>query len=277
VQVGARRWNVFQIQFSSRDGSVFVNFPYYRHTTGIVSAATLAGGSDSGQLQLEVGGRIASHLVKYSHHPDGLVLFSQTGRVVSAIRKRGIPLAELDGHFFSVHARGLGHFSVSTTKDQRDSLPNPSRTSLSFKFTGKRPRAVKFVGRLHSAEALEQMLPGGVVDARMATKSPDGVIRAVFVCSSPAGTPGDDRLLLLSCESLPLTDRGRQSFLLFIGGFDPPAAINDHSKPTTMLAFTYPVRNADEIRSRIGSIDFRQNGAEVKGAVEQGVEADEAR
>jgi len=277
VQVGSRRWNIFQVQFSSRDGSVFVNFPYYQHTTGILSAATLAGGSASGQLKLEVGGRVASHLVKYSHHPDGLVLFSQTGRVVSAIRKRGIPLAELDGHFFTVHARGLGRFSMSNPKDERDRLPNPRRTSLSFKFTGRRPTSVKFVGRLHSAEALEQMLPGGGVDARMATRSPDGAIRPVFVCSSPAGTPGEDRFLLLSCEQFPNTDRSRQSFLLFIGGFDPPAVTNDHSKPTTMLAFSYPVRNAEELQSRIGSIDFRRNGGEVEGAVEQGVEADEAR
>jgi hypothetical protein len=276
VEVGSRRWNIFQVQFSPRDGSIFVNFPYFQHTTGIVSAAALGPGS-SGQLKLEVGGRIASHLVKYSHHPDGIVHFSQDGRVISAVRKQGVPLAQLDGHFFTVHATGLERFRASGPKDVRDRLPNPRRTSLSFRLTGRRPRSVKFVGRLHLSDSLERMLPDrGVLEPKVMTLSPDGTIRPTFVCSSPAGSRGQDRFLLLSCEPMAGFARGRGSSLLFIGGFDAPAITSDQSKPTTMLAFSYPVRNAEELRRRIGSIDFRGSQPEVGGAVEQGDEADEA-
>ena len=37
VHADTQRRNVFQVQFSGKDGSIFVNFPYFQHSTGIVS------------------------------------------------------------------------------------------------------------------------------------------------------------------------------------------------------------------------------------------------
>ena len=53
-------------------------------------------------------------------------------------------------------------------------------------------------------------------------------------------------------------DRG--TTLTFIGGFDDVTTIHDPSRPTSMLALTYPADDADDLRSRIGSIDLPPSG-----------------
>jgi hypothetical protein len=256
LEVDSLYWKIFQVVFSSGDGSIFVTFPYFQHTTGIVSLATVPANSPAATLHLQEGGKVSSHLVKYSHHPDGQVLFSQDRRVFSKIRKQGVPLAEVNGHLFTVHAQGFRSFGKRSPKDEGDRTPNPKRTVLTFRFEGQSPESVKFVARLHSRRALAQMVPKGVVHPNILVRSPEGTITPTFVCSSLKGTPGEDRILLLLCEPLPRLDQGRDEFLLFLGGFDAPAVSFDHSKPTSMLAFSYPVPNGDELRQRIGSIDF---------------------
>lgn len=248
--------NIFQVQFSAGDGSTFVTFPYFQHTAGIVSVVSLAVGEREPTLELQRSGRVSSHLVKYSHHPDGIALFSQTGRVVSAIRKQSVPLSAVNGHLFTVHVHGLERFGMPRPKDARDRRPNAKRTRLSFRFTDVKPESIKFVGTLVSLETLADMVPSGIVEPRMPLVSPDGTIRHAFLISSPPGTPGERRVLLLSCEPLPRLDRTRPASLLFLGGFDPPDVVNDLSKATSVLAFSYPIENADELRRRIGSIDF---------------------
>ena len=252
IQVNARRWNMLQVLFNRADGSIFVTFPYFQHKVGIVSKATLPSGP-APNLELEPGGRISSHLVKYSHHPDGTVLFSQTGRVLSLIRKHGIPLAQLDGHFFSVHAQPPESFQAAGHRDQRP--PNAKRTALYFDFETKDIRSVKFVGRAFSGETLERRSPNGRLSPKMGGQLPDGSIHACFVLSSPDGTPGSDTFLLVSCEEFSGANKDRPS-LLFLGGFDKPEISSDNSQPTTLLSFSYPVEDDGQLRDRIGSIDF---------------------
>lgn len=256
VEVGGCRWNVLQVQFSSSDGSILVNFPYFRHTTGIVSLVTVAGGTATPTLELEIGGHVSSHLVKYSHHPDGRAHFSQTGRVYTRIRKHAVPLGDADGHLFTVHAQGLREFGAPRSRDTRDQQPNVKRTVLSFRFEDQNVDAVKVVGHLHSAQSLGQRTGTGVIHPKMQTLAPDGTISSAFVCSAPPGSAGQHRCLLLSCVSTPRLDQGREASLLFLGGFDSPRVANDISVGTTVLAFSYPVVNADELRRRIGSIDL---------------------
>jgi len=42
VEVCRRRHKVMQI-FFGRDGSLFANFPYFRHRTGVLAATTIPG------------------------------------------------------------------------------------------------------------------------------------------------------------------------------------------------------------------------------------------
>ena len=78
VTAGDLRVKAFQIVFGG-DGSLFITFPYFRHRTGILSVSTtLPRAQRRSQVNLEQGGKVTSHLVKYSHHPDGRAHFSQS-------------------------------------------------------------------------------------------------------------------------------------------------------------------------------------------------------
>ena len=60
------------------DGSIYVFFPGFIHTEGIVCRAVLRGGTVAQtSLDLKDGGKVTSHLVKYAHHSDGEAHFSQ--------------------------------------------------------------------------------------------------------------------------------------------------------------------------------------------------------
>jgi hypothetical protein len=254
VQVGTSHRTIFQLQFQRADGSVFVHFPYSSHAKGLLSCATLAAGSPNGQLKLQEGGKATSHRVKYSHHPDGQVLFSQDGRVRSEIRRQGVPLDQVEGHFFTVEARGLGQFATPTRKHERARVPNPSGTTLTFTMSDGEPDAVKVVGRMYPFREQE-----GPEDpsAPVVLQRSDGQLQPAFVCSAPLGRPGEDRIVLLSCE--PIQYAGSESSLLFLGGFDPPAIVADLSQPMGVLAFTYPANGWEDLERRLGSVDFHRN------------------
>jgi hypothetical protein len=66
------------------------------------------------QLDLTPGGKIASHAVKYAHHPDGEAHFSQDGKVLTAIRRKAVPLDAAAGHLFTVHVVGFAAFKTLT-------------------------------------------------------------------------------------------------------------------------------------------------------------------
>ena len=151
IQVGAVRYKAFQIVFPL-DGSLFVTFPYFRHRTGILAAATIpANGQISSQVDLRVGGKIASHDVKYSHHSDGRAHFSQDGKVFTVVKRQSIALEKYQGHIFSVLIQGVEGFDQAD--DAKDTGYTPKRTSLTFGFATP-PDAVKFVGRWYDISRL---------------------------------------------------------------------------------------------------------------------------
>jgi len=44
--------------------------------------------------------------------------------------------------------------------------------------------------------------------------------------------------------------------MLFFGGFDPSELMNDTSREAEALAFMYPIHGAEELRRKIGDVDF---------------------
>jgi hypothetical protein len=60
---------------------------------------------------------------------------------------------------------------------------------------------------------------------------------------------------------LPHLDAKRESFLLFVGGFDTKEAMDDTSRAVSFLALSYPAENVDDLRRRLGSIDFEPRTA----------------
>jgi hypothetical protein len=263
IRLGANTWRLCKIVFSKSDGSVFVTFPDFKHTTGIVSVVTFRAGARETTMDLKPEGKVASHLVKYSHHPDGTVLFSQDGLVLSTVRRKAVPLDDLDGHFFTIHAQGLGGFLERPYTD--DQSPHPKRTRLSFDLPEGQPESIKIVGRMYSVSALAGMMSDGMIKPHLWLEDEGGRRQPSFVCTPPDGWPGSDRCLLVSFQALPRLDRGRESSLLFIGGFDRRAVALDIRRSTTALAFSYPVEDPDALRSSIGTIDYHPRETAVDG------------
>jgi hypothetical protein len=262
VGIGPHRYKVLQIIFGKRDGSLFVNFPYFKHSEGLISLVTFPSGTrPTMDLSLKLGGKVTSHLVKYSHHPDGMALFSQTGRVKSAIRKQSIPLAQSEGHIFSAQLQYLRDFEVADPKKDSGTHTN-KRTVLNFQFTGSEPESVKIIGRWYSSAALLTRIHGIVpktwVPGPTLCETPSGKRYLALLLAPPIGTPTQEYVLILTCEDIPRLDKQQRSALTFIGGFDSDNIVNDLSKDTTFLALSYPMSNPEELAQRLGSIDFRR-------------------
>ncbi len=254
VEVCERRHKVLQV-FFGRDGSLFVNFPYFRHRTGVLAAATIPGnGQQTNQVDLAVAGRVASHLVKYAHHPDGRAHFSQHGKVRTEIMRQSLRLNDQRGHIFSALIQGLAAFDEANPA--KDIGVSPKRATLNFTFQDV-PEAIKFVGRWFDISELRSQCQAisNKIGPILATLQPDGRQQMGFLTAS--GHDNAKHVLLLTCESIP--SLGTQPELLnFYGGFDPREIMDNTMKEAGFLAFVYPATNAESLKETIGTIDFEE-------------------
>jgi hypothetical protein len=249
VKVGDLRAKAFQV-FFGKDDSVFVSFPYFRHRTGVLSSCTLpANGAAKAEISLEHGGKVTSHLVKYSHHPDGRAHFSQTGKIVTAIKRQSIPLDTQHGHIFSLIIQGLtGLDSASAAKDRGTS---PKRSVLDFEADPS--EAIRFVARCYDVNKLRFSNPTKTIGPIVPIEDPDGVQRQCCLIASPHSNA--KHVLALTCHTTPKLAAQPELFV-FYGGFDPPERMRDSTKEAGFLAFIYPVSAADQLRERIGTVDY---------------------
>lgn len=249
VNIGTRH-KILQI-FFGRDRSLFVNFPYFQQRTGILAVATYPPGREVEQINLEFGGKVASHLVKYSHHPDGRAHFSQDGKVRTEIKTQSVPLSVASSYLFSIIIQGASAFEVA--HDKKDVGHSPKRTVLNFDLQHPTPdKAIKFAGHWYGLDALRfdrANIPS--IGPLITTTDPSGVMRNAFLVASPHENA--DHVLALNCELIPkLSDEPET--LVFYGGFDPH--FHDVSKPATFLAFVYPAAGGDDLKRTLGCIDF---------------------
>jgi len=257
VRAGATRHKIFQVFFQP-DGSLYVTFPYFRHRTGILAAATIPGnGQNTSQVDLKIGGKVASHLVKYSHHASGTALFSQTKKVSSEIRRQSIRLDSQWGHIFSVIIRGLSSFKKAD--DAQNVASTPKRTELTFDLGessgNSSGKAIKFVARWYDIATLpltgeKELNVGPALTLQGAEgKQQNGALIA---------SPHDDarHVLVIACEPMPWQDGQNSEMMLFYGGFDAREVMFDTARNAGFLCFLYPAAGADELKRLVGSIDI---------------------
>jgi hypothetical protein len=247
------RYKLLQVGFL-KDGSVFVTFPYFKHRTGLLSVTTTpATGRPEAVVNLEHGGKVTSHLIKYSHHPTGLALFSQTGKVRSEVRRQSVRLDEQEGHLFTVMINGIEAFRPA--RGAKDSASGPDRTAITFELPANADPSgtLKIVGRWYDVSRLR--FAGPVVSAgpKVQTVDPDGQIRSAAALANPA--EGTRHVLLLTCEVMPRVGTDPE-MLMFIGGFDPREVMDDTRREAGFLAFVYPAANPGELKQKLGTVDF---------------------
>lgn len=237
---------IAKIKFS-RDGSIYVFFPGFSRTEGIVCRAHLKAGSPAQtDLDLTENGRVTAHLVKYAHHPDGEAHFSQDGKVKTEVRRKSVPLVDQQGHLFTIQVQNIESFKV---------LPKPRREQLTLELP-ENVRALKITGWRHRFSDLK--LPEGeaVAGVPRGIQTADGVTRVGLFVAPPEGEAFDDTVLFLAVEEIPWLSADKAPHLIFLGGFDTTAVALNHSIDTEFLAFAYPCTNHEELRERIGSIDL---------------------
>jgi len=213
---------IAQVTFSRRDGSIFVQFPYFSDPTGIVSTATITRPDSTGVSQIDYGerGYTTSHLVKYSHHPDGAVHFSQDGKVFTTVRRRSFPLTS-EGHLFELHAHDPSGFEAIQSEElKRKRLYTP------YVFTEPLPPGITVNGAWWSQSRLRQIATNRGSPIRPLDVLPrwqDGKPFKAFLVSPPATSPFADKVLVLNAGAVPEVKTSCPS-MLFIGGWDqhPP-------------------------------------------------------
>jgi hypothetical protein len=244
------RHKIFQIVFG-KDGSFYLTFPYFKHTQGLLAEATVNGPPGAETLiDLAKKGKVSSHLVKYAHHTDGEAHFSQHGKVKTMVRRQSVPLAEQQGHIFTLLIQGLRAFeSLGAAKENAASA---RRTTLTFDIKDRFPKAVRIIGRWYWIEDLPADPRPPVFGPRIEAVDPDGTMHKAFI----VGNPHDKKhVLVLTCipqDSINPT----HDLMMFMGGFDPTAKIMNSKSPTGFLTFLYPADNYEELKQRLGSIDY---------------------
>lgn len=243
------RVKAFQIVFGT-DRSLFITFPYFRHRTGILSSSSIpATGTRESQVNLEQGGKVTSHLVKYSHHTDGRAHFSQTGKIITAIKRQSIALDKQHGHMFSLLIQGLS--GLDAAHPTKDALTSIERAIVEFAIDT--PEAIKIVGRWFDVNRVPCSNPAKTIGPLITGVDPDGIQRNAILVASPKADARN--VLAITCEHIPRLGPDPEMFM-FYGGFDPVEILNDTNREAGFLAFLYPIPDADKLRERLGSVDY---------------------
>lgn len=253
VKIGSKRYKVFQVVWGA-DGSLFITFPYFEHSEGILTASHLPGnGKRETFIDLEEGGKVSSHRVKYSHHVGGEAHFSQDSKIITAIRRQSLPLGQQNGHIFTMQVQGLDALkNADPVKDapRRD----PKRSVVDFESPAT--KAIKFVGRWYDVSQIMLDRPTPFVGPWMPAKYFDGgsAGKALFIGQPSSSTK---QLLAVTLKPIPkFTNEG--DTLLFYGGFDAREKMEDPTKDGGFLMFKYPIGNAAIVANRIGTVNYNK-------------------
>ena len=256
VHRGDDRRKVFQVMFL-RDGSVVVNFPYFRDSTGLLSQPTMPPGKpifEKFTIGKNDGSKCTSHRVKYTHHLDGEAHFSQDGKIRTEVRRVAVPLRQADGHLFTLRVQGLDRFSPlmekipeKTRRRYTIEFKAPDSFSGSLQFTGWVYRVSDIIGRMPVPPPI--MGPSlFIADAQHGKRQ--------AVALGNLREPEDDTVLVVSVNQTGRLFTNAESGLIFMGGFDPPALVNDYSKPSSFLILRCPIEDIALATSEIGTVDL---------------------
>lgn len=252
VNTGTLRVKVFQI-FFGKDGSLFISFPCLKHRTGILSSTAIPAGTVTSDVNLQTGGKVTSHLVKYSHHPDGRAHFSQDGKIFTAIKRQSIALDTQHGHLFSLQVQGLGALDIADPV--KDVNKQPKKSVIDF--IVEPSDTIKFVGRWFNVDRMRFAEPTPTVGPILPTCDPGGVTRVGCMVASPYANAR--HVLFLTCEVIPSLGPEPEIFS-FCGGFDSAEVMTDPRREAGFLAFYYPIADAEQLKERIGTVDYAPSG-----------------
>lgn len=254
----ANRWlrkKIFQINFKSKDGSLFVSVPYAKLGMGRLGVVECPAGNPQ-SLQFGLNAPVTAHSVKYTHHPNGEAHFSLDGKVFTRVRRKSVPLTATDGHLFTLMVQGLHHFQDVTDED----TPTPKRGIVSLPVPEGEVTALKFVGHLYSSHHFVRRLQRQKMDSPLIPlQLPDGRRVPGVVLATKLAHKTLPYLLVVSVEHLGAIADHTDIFVCLLGGFDSPDVALDHRRPTQFLMMIYPeLSDIPALLKSVGSIDRRR-------------------
>jgi hypothetical protein len=247
---------VCQITFGKKDGSIYVQCPYFKHKAGIVAALeipTEVRGAVTYNMQ--EAGKVTSHLVKYAHHPDGSVHFSQDGKVRTEIRGMSFSLREAIGPVFEIHGFYLGGFETIT-------WAKPGRAYLPFVFYNGLPTTIQVSAQWRRrSDIIENIQPrGGTTGPLAEIQSRRTRMRGVaYFLGPPVDFPIQSHVLMIECGNPEMPSTIDRDTLIMMGGWNvEETTLHDPGKPaTSFLMAMYPVQSPEKLVYTIGTIDYR--------------------
>lgn len=255
IKYHEKLYEIFQIVFhlskSTQKFQIFVIFSKFISSRGLVSKVTFpAKNKTAKKLSLVPGGKITSHLVKYSHAENEYAHFSQDKKVYgNVIYNQSNPLTDTTDHLFTIQIQGLDGFTSSTALKRKD----VKITDIDFELKEDQ-KAIKFTGWWYSVKNIRVHQKNGGPLAQI--KMNDGKYKKGFLISLPDGSKYDQYFLFLAGELVPMISKKKQSLLTFLGGFDKKDIANDLSKDMNFLSFIYPASNYKKLLKKINTIDF---------------------
>lgn len=242
---------LFQI-VCSNDGSLYVAFPYTPFEASRLGKLKIE--AHTGAARAGDDFPVTTEKVKYSHHPSGVVHFSQSGRIKTDIRKRGLKFDDAQGHLFSAIFQGIDRYSqlVEPAKN------SPKRIVVPYDL-GSGCATAKFVAHLHSEAELKRRVIGSGSQLYISCLTSDGrKLRGVNLATKYKTIQGTF-YLFLTVESAPRLFQQGNEMMLFCGGFDPPQTMLDHSKDAHALLLLSPEHSySRELVERVGTVDLKR-------------------
>ena len=239
VRTPLATWKIARVSFG-RDGSVYVQFPYLRRKSGILSELDVDP-SITGPVtyDLKAKGVRVSTDVKFSHHTLGLVAFSKTGHVSHAPRRQSFRLDGPIGHVFQLHVNWLSGFKLLDS-------PKKGIAYLGFDFPDRHPSSVLIRAEWRRKRDIAGNIfpPGGQSGpATQVMKRAGGSPFSVYFLGQPKSYPLQDHLLMIAGGSIPLPSGADRPGMIFLGGWSPHEGQPDPSRKNmgNCLAFLYPV------------------------------------
>lgn len=257
TNIGGDRRLLFKILFGSQ-GDLYVVLPYFTPVDAILGHYVLPGNSHATvQVNMQVGGYTTSRNIKYAHHLSGEAHFSGDPKLVNTlVRTQSVPLADAEGHLFTVYVKGRDKFRrARRQKDQAQF--GPIRTVIDFGFEGATYSGARFVGLWKHRSRLS------VPTSDLTSKRSRGPIVSfdlgfgimpTYLIAPPHGSILADRVLCLVCVPEAVSTSDHESLLVFQGGFDPAETMRDVSQDATFVAAKYPP-SAGELPATMPTID----------------------
>ncbi len=265
AKIGNDCYKLFQIVYPNRASAVYVNFPYLPNSKGIAAVAAMHGdGTTRHQLDLQQQGMLTSHLVKYSHHADGMAHFSQDRKVRTELRKQSTPLDRLNGHLFSASFGGIASFK-KLQGDYRN-LNSINNFGITLQFD-QDPGWIKVMGFWYNSQSAARRFGGYAINGKVGPLIGDGVgSTSAFLAPWNRGSGGNS-VLVLQARSLPDFRSTNGPGQIFVGGFDTEYRMNDLSQDTSVLVFNYPASDFDSLTEVMESIDYAPMAGPARGTL----------